>query len=61
MSEGENRINISGPRLDGSYWLELRQANGQAFVLSVPASECAVLKYFQERIPYGLVVPDDPF
>ena len=61
MSEGENRINISEPRWDGSYWLELRQADGQAFVLSVAASECAVLKYFRERIPYGLVVPDDPF
>jgi len=26
----------------------------------VPASETRVLKYFQERMPYGLFVPDAP-
>ena len=26
--------------------------------ISVPAGETRVLKYFQERMPYGLFVPD---
>jgi hypothetical protein len=26
----------------------------------VPRNETAVLKHFQERIPYGLFVPDAP-
>ena len=61
ITEGENRIRIYGPKSDGPYWLELRQADAQSFVLSVPASECAVLKYSQARMPYGAVVPDvDP-
>jgi hypothetical protein len=28
--------------------------------ISVPAGETRVLKYFQERMPYGLFVPDVP-
>jgi hypothetical protein len=32
MSEGENRINIYGPKSDGAYWLELR-LQGKIFVL----------------------------
>jgi hypothetical protein len=28
--------------------------------ISVPAGETRVLKYFQERMPYGLFVPDTP-
>ena len=54
-----NKIEIFGPKSDGSYWLELRQADRQSLVVSVPASETAVLKYFQARMPYGLVLPDD--
>jgi hypothetical protein len=38
----------------------LRIANGQALGISVPAGETRVLKYFQERMPYGLFVPDIP-
>ena len=58
MSDGKNIIRIYGPKSDGSYWLELRQADGQSFVLSVPASESAVLRHFQRLIPYGIVVSD---
>jgi hypothetical protein len=29
-----------------------------ALAISVPAGETRVLKYFQERMPYGLFVPD---
>jgi hypothetical protein len=31
---------------------------GEALAISVPAGEPRVLKYFQERMPYGLLVPD---
>jgi hypothetical protein len=33
---------------------------GEALAISVPAGETRVLKYFQERMPYGLFVPDTP-
>jgi hypothetical protein len=58
MTTPQNRIMIFGPKQDGSYWLELLQADGQSFVLSVPASESAVPKHFQKLAPYGIVVPD---
>ena len=58
LNDGTNRIRIYGPKSDRSYWLELRQADGQSFVLSVPASESHVLKRFQRLMPDGLVVPD---
>jgi hypothetical protein len=32
--------------------------NGEALAISVPAAETRVLKHFQERMPYGLFVPD---
>jgi hypothetical protein len=28
--------------------------------ISIPRGEMAVLKHFQARVPYGLVVPDFP-
>jgi hypothetical protein len=37
-----------------------RIANGEALAISVPAGETRVLKHFQERMPYGLFVPDIP-
>lgn len=57
MTTTQNKIEIFGPRSDGSYWLELRQ---QSLVVSVQASEAAALKYFQRLMPYGLAVPNDP-
>jgi hypothetical protein len=57
---GRNRIMIYGPKLDGTYIVEFRIANGEAPAISVPAEETRVLKYFQERMPYGLFVPDFP-
>jgi hypothetical protein len=35
-------------------------ADGESLAISVPAGETRVLKYFQERMPYGLFVPDVP-
>jgi hypothetical protein len=32
----------------------------EALAISIPRTETAVLKHFQERMPYGLFVPDVP-
>jgi hypothetical protein len=53
-----NRIMIYGPKSDGTYVVEFRTAAGEALAISVPRGETAVLKHFQERMPYGLFVPD---
>jgi hypothetical protein len=55
---GQNRIMIYGPKNHGTYIVEFRMADGEAPAISVPASETRVLKHFQERMPYGLFVPD---
>jgi len=57
---GGNRIMISGPKPDGTYVVEFKMADGEALAISVPASETRVVRYFQERMPYGLCVPDAP-
>jgi hypothetical protein len=49
-----------GPKAEGTYVLELRTADGDMLAISVPRGETAVLRYFQERMPYGLYVPDGP-
>jgi len=38
--------------------LELQKADGQSMEISVPASEGRVPKYFQAKMPNGIVVPD---
>jgi hypothetical protein len=58
MIEGKNRIMIFGPKDDGTYVVEFRTAQGEALAISIPRSETAVIRYFQERMPYGLFVPD---
>jgi hypothetical protein len=55
---GHDRIVIYGPKTDGTYIVEFRTADGEALAISVPAGETRVLKHFQERMPYGLFVPD---
>jgi hypothetical protein len=57
---GRNRIMIYGPKEDGSYVVEFRTANGDVLAISIPRNEAAVIKHFQERMPDGLSVPDDP-
>jgi hypothetical protein len=49
---------IYGPRKDGAYIVEFKTADGEALAISVPVGETRVLKHFQERMPYGLFVPD---
>ena len=58
--KGKNRIMIYGPKSDGTYLVEFRTSNREALAISVPAGETRVLKHFQERVPYGLFVPDIP-
>jgi hypothetical protein len=53
-------IMIYGPKPDGTYVVEFKIADGEALAISVAASETRVLKYFQDRMPYGLFVPDAP-
>jgi hypothetical protein len=40
--------------------VEVRAADGQSLAISVPGGEAAVLRHFQARMPYGLVVPEVP-
>jgi hypothetical protein len=37
MTTPQNKIEIYGPKSDGSYWLELRQSDGRSLVVTVPA------------------------
>jgi hypothetical protein len=55
---GKNRIMIFGPKDDGTYAVEFRTAQCEALAISIPRSETAVIRYFQERMPYGLFVRD---
>jgi hypothetical protein len=57
---GKNGIMIFGPKDDGTYVVEFRTAEGEALAISIPRSEAAVIRHFQERMPYGLFVPDVP-
>jgi hypothetical protein len=57
---GKNRIMIFGPKEDGTYVVEFRTAGGEALAISIPRTETAVIRHFQERMPYGLFVPDVP-
>ena len=38
--------------------VEFKTAKGEVLVISIPSGETAVLRHFQERMPYGLFVPD---
>jgi hypothetical protein len=55
---GKNRIMIFGPKSDGTYVIEFRTAAGESLAISIPGTEAAVIRHFQERMPYGLFVPD---
>jgi hypothetical protein len=55
---GKNRIMIYGPKSDGTYIIEFRMAGGESLAISIPRTETAVIRHFQERMPYGLFVPD---
>jgi hypothetical protein len=60
MAAGKNRIMIHGPRDDGTYIIEFRTAEGASLTITVPRADAAVIKHLQARMPYGLILPDDP-
>jgi hypothetical protein len=51
---------IYGPKTDGTYVVEFKTAEGEVLAISIPRTEAAVVRHFQERMPYGLFVPDVP-
>ena len=40
--------------------VEFRTATGETMAISIPQTDSAVIQHFQERMPYGLFVPDEP-
>jgi hypothetical protein len=56
--DGKNRIMILGPETDGTYVVEFSTAEGKSLAISIPRTETAVIRHFQERMPDGLFVPD---
>jgi hypothetical protein len=55
---GKNRIMIYGPKDDGTYVVEFMTAEGDVLSILIPRTETHVIRHFQERMPYGLFVPD---
>ena len=51
---------IYGPKTGGTYVVEFRMSDGGALAISGPRGKTRVLKHFQERMPYGLFMPDVP-
>ena len=49
---------IYGPKDDGTYVVEFRTADGDVLAISIPRTEAAVVRHFQERMPCGLFVLD---
>jgi hypothetical protein len=50
-TSGKNRIMIHGPKDDGTYVVEFRTADGDVLAISIPRTEAAVVRHFQERMP----------
>jgi hypothetical protein len=48
------------PKGHGIYVVEFRTAEGDVLAISIPRTETCVIRHFQERMPYGLFVPDVP-
>jgi hypothetical protein len=54
----QDKVTIYGPKADGTYIGEFKTAEGEALAISIPRTEAAVIRHFQSKMPYGLVVPD---
>ena len=53
------RIRILGPDPHGGFVVEFCKHNGPKLVFVIPPNaDNDVLAYFQERMPYGIAVPD---
>ena len=48
---GKNPVMIYGPKTDGTYVVEFRTAEGETLTISIPRTETAVIRPFQERMP----------
>jgi hypothetical protein len=48
-----NKITISGPEDDGTYVVEFQTSTGEVLTISIPSSDAAVIRHFQERMPLG--------
>jgi hypothetical protein len=57
LAGGPRGATIYGPKEDGTYIVEFRTAAGEATAISIPRTEAAIIRHFQERMPYGLFVP----
>jgi hypothetical protein len=55
---GKNRIMIFGPKTDGTYVVEFRTP--KAMAISIPRTETAVIRHFQERMPRADYQPAQP-
>jgi hypothetical protein len=55
---GKNRMMIYGPKDDGTYVVEFRTADGDVLAISILRTETPVIRHFQERMSYGLFMPD---
>jgi len=58
-------LELALPSLAGSGRFRFNRAgapkiSGEALAISIPRIETAVIRHFQERMPYGLFVPDVP-
>ncbi|MEA2971477.1 MAG: hypothetical protein QOE78_4738 [Alphaproteobacteria bacterium] len=53
------RIRIVGPDEEGGFLVEFCKHTGPKLVFVIPPNaDNDVLAYFQERMPYGIAVPD---
>jgi hypothetical protein len=50
----------TGGRLRQHLVVEFKTADGDALAISIPRTEAHVIRHFQERMPYGLFVPEVP-
>ena len=55
---GKNRIMIYGAERRRHLRCRVQDGCGRALAISIPRTETAVIRHFQERMPYGLFVPD---
>jgi hypothetical protein len=53
MIEGKNPSRFSVRRTTAPYVVEFRTAQDEALAISIPRSETAVIRYFQERCRTG--------
>jgi hypothetical protein len=56
MTTAQDRMTIYGPKADGTYIVEFKTATGEALAISFPRTKVAVVRHYQVKMPYGLVI-----